>query len=93
MLTPHHQEIAKGHTDASASTRMTAAKDAVSDKIDEQKHDVSLPTNYPSPRSPTASIHAYVVFLNADQSRRLRQQVGTASYAHPAAYHSFVFSQ
>ena len=38
-LTPS-SEIAKGHTNAGASTRMTAAKDAVSDKIDESKHNV-----------------------------------------------------
>ncbi|KAL2047646.1 hypothetical protein N7G274_000688 [Stereocaulon virgatum] len=33
-----NKEIAKGHTDASLSTRATAAKDAVSDKMDESKH-------------------------------------------------------
>ncbi|KAL2049365.1 hypothetical protein ABVK25_010375, partial [Lepraria finkii] len=33
-----NEEIAKGHTNASATTRMTAAKDAISDKIDESKH-------------------------------------------------------
>ena len=33
-------EVAKGHTNASATTRMTAAKDALSDKVDEKKHDV-----------------------------------------------------
>ena len=36
-------EIAKGHTDASVTTRMTAAKDAVGDKIDESKHNVCHP--------------------------------------------------
>ena len=38
-LTPS-SEIAKGHTNAGASTRMTAAKDALSDKVDESKHNV-----------------------------------------------------
>ncbi|KAK0508581.1 hypothetical protein JMJ35_008857 [Cladonia borealis] len=33
-----NEEIAKGHTNAGASTRMTAAKDALSDKVDESKH-------------------------------------------------------
>ena len=33
-------EVAKGHTNANATTRLTAAKDAVSDKVDEKKHDV-----------------------------------------------------
>ncbi|CAF9932577.1 Glucose-repressible protein [Imshaugia aleurites] len=34
-----NEEIAKGHTNAGATTRLTAAKDAVSDKVDEKKHD------------------------------------------------------
>ncbi|KAF6221918.1 hypothetical protein HO133_001886 [Letharia lupina] len=34
-----NEEVAKGHTDANATTRLTAAKDAASDKIDEKKHD------------------------------------------------------
>ncbi|KAM0799905.1 glucose-repressible protein Grg1 [Usnea florida] len=34
-----NEEIAKGHTDASATTRLTAGKDAISDKVDEKKHD------------------------------------------------------
>ncbi len=42
-------EIAKGHTDANATTRLTAAKDAVSDKVDEKKHDVRPIHYYPSP--------------------------------------------
>lgn len=35
-------EVAKGHTDANATTRLTAAKDAASDKVHEKKHDVSF---------------------------------------------------
>ncbi|MCJ1278452.1 Glucose-repressible protein [Puttea exsequens] len=34
-----NEEIAKGHTNASVSTRATAAKDALVDKKDEKKHD------------------------------------------------------
>lgn len=34
-----NKEIAKGNTDASLGTRAEAAKDAVSDKLDESKHD------------------------------------------------------
>ncbi|KAF6231080.1 hypothetical protein HO173_010780 [Letharia columbiana] len=34
-----NEEVAKGHTDANATTRLTAAKDAASDKVHEKKHD------------------------------------------------------
>ncbi|NRK29873.1 glucose-repressible protein Grg1, partial [Salmonella enterica subsp. enterica serovar Typhi] len=34
-----NEEIAKGNTDANATTRLTAGKDAISDKLDEKKHD------------------------------------------------------
>ncbi|CAF9905350.1 MAG: hypothetical protein ALECFALPRED_000228, partial [Alectoria fallacina] len=34
-----NKEVAKGHTNASATTRLTAAKDMASDKLDEKKHD------------------------------------------------------
>jgi hypothetical protein len=37
-----NKEVAKD-SDASISTRVTAAKDAVSDKIDQKSHDVRLP--------------------------------------------------
>ena len=44
-------EIAKGHTDASATTRLTAGKDAISDKLDEKKHDVSYSSPFPTPKA------------------------------------------
>ncbi len=42
-LTPP-TEIAKGNTNASYTTRATAAKDALGDKVDQKKHDVSHPS-------------------------------------------------
>ena len=60
-------EIAKGHTDASATTRATAAKDAMSDKVDEKKHDV---------RCPNCLYPGLAADPQTDQVGRLRQQVG-----------------
>lgn len=47
-------EIAKGNTNANATTRATAAKDMVSDKFDEKKHDVCITST--QPRAPTLTL-------------------------------------
>ncbi|KAL9076138.1 MAG: hypothetical protein Q9161_001185 [Pseudevernia consocians] len=55
-----NEEIAKGHTNANATTRLTAAKDAVSDKVDEKKHDVGssfLPILEDQARADTGLLH------------------------------------
>ena len=87
ILTQPSSEVAKGHTDASATSRLTAAKDAASDKVDEKKHDVrlhlssqplSLSLSFPLSSSflPSDPCRANTTFPTTDQVGRLRQQVG-----------------
>lgn len=84
-----HPEVAKGHTNASATTRLTAAKDAASDKVDEKKHDVGyflLLSPPPSPSPAPLPLCGYDTNgdLSTDQVRRLRQQIGIAFCEHNA---------
>lgn len=61
------------------TTRMTAAKDAAGDKVDEKKHEVRLTPFITSCR---------LLIVPSDQGERLRQQVGMPC-ATEASYRSF----
>ena len=83
-------EIAKGHTDASATTRLTAGKDAISDKVDEKKHDVSYSSAFPTSKPLRAPLRCRFETdwrLPIDEGGCLRQQVGIALSEHHV--HSF----